>query len=58
MKIVYNRAILQLLSVKDARLLYSIIEKHPDIWTYLITNYMYNLKQILTMKTHSGLLKD
>ncbi|MGG0186800.1 hypothetical protein [Bacillus rhizoplanae] len=58
MKIVHNRAILQLLSVKDACSLYSIIEKHLDIWTYLITNYVHTLKQMLGMKIHSGLLKD
>lgn len=35
-EIVYNRAKLQLLSINDVRPLYAIIEKHPDIWTYLI----------------------
>ncbi|MGG2091797.1 GNAT family protein [Bacillus sp. S13(2024)] len=37
MEIVYDRAKLQLLSINDACSLYSIIEKYPDIWTYLIT---------------------
>ncbi|MGF9966099.1 GNAT family N-acetyltransferase [Bacillus rhizoplanae] len=36
MEIIYNRAKLQLLSINDVRPLYAIIEKHPDIWTYLI----------------------
>ncbi|HDX9590109.1 TPA: GNAT family N-acetyltransferase [Bacillus pseudomycoides] len=36
MEIVYNRAKLQLLSINDVRPLYAIIEKYPDIWTYLI----------------------
>lgn len=35
-EIVYNRAKLQLLSINDVRPLYAIIEKYPDIWTYLI----------------------
>ncbi|PGZ98602.1 GNAT family N-acetyltransferase [Bacillus pseudomycoides] len=36
MEFVYDRAKLQLLSINDAYSLYSIIEKQPDIWTYLI----------------------
>ncbi|HDX9578361.1 TPA: GNAT family N-acetyltransferase [Bacillus pseudomycoides] len=36
MEIVCNRAKLQLLSINDVRPLYAIIEKHPDVWTYLI----------------------
>jgi len=35
-EIVHNRAKLQLLSINDVRPLYAIIEKYPDIWTYLI----------------------
>ncbi|WP_020061098.1 GNAT family N-acetyltransferase [Bacillus sp. 123MFChir2] len=36
MEFIYNRAKLQLLSISDVGPLYAIIEKHPDIWTYLI----------------------